>query len=236
MEANALHDLTAAYALDALDPEDAREYEVHLARCDRCRDELASLSEAAGALAYATDSPLPPPELRARILQQAGRERENVVPLRPRWLVPVATAAAVAACVAVGLGIWAASLSNKLDQRTQALGSQERITAILSDPNARRNAFEDGRGTLVVSSSGDAVLVMNRLAAARPGLTYEAWIAAGGSPQPAGTFDGGGDLNVVLLARRVPQDAAVLLTVEPDGGTQAPTSHPFLTVQNTAQS
>jgi anti-sigma-K factor RskA len=236
MEANALHDLTAAYALDALDAEDAREYEAHLARCDRCRDELASLSEAAGALAYATEAPVPPPELRARILQQARRERENVVPLRPRWLVPVAAAAAVAACVAVGLGIWGASLSNKLDQRTQALGNQERITAILSDPNARRNASEDGRGTLVVSSSGDAVLVLNRLAAARPGRTYEAWIAAAGSPQPAGTFDGGGDVNVVLLARRVPRDAAVLLTVEPDGGTEAPTSQPFLTVHSTAQS
>lgn len=236
MEANALHDLTAAYALDALDAEDAREYEAHLARCDRCRDELASLSEAAGALAYATEAPLPPPELRARILQHAGRERENVVPLRPRWLVPIAAAAAVAVCVSVGLGIWAASLSNKLDQRTQALGNQERITAILSDPNARRNAFEDDGGTLVVSSSGEAVLVMNRLAEARPGRTYEAWIAAGGSPQPAGTFDGGGDVDVVLLAKRVPQDAAVLLTVEPDGGTKAPTTQPFLTIRNTAQS
>jgi hypothetical protein len=150
--------------------------------------------------------------------------------------VPVAAAAAVAACVALGLGIWAASLSNKLDRRTQALGNQERITAILSDPNARRNAFEAGRGTLVVSSSGAAVLVLNRLAAARPGRTYEAWVAAGASPQPAGTFDGGGDVNVVLLARRVPRDAAVLLTVEPDGGTEAPTTHPFLTVQNTARS
>ena len=46
MEADTLHDLTAAYALDALDPEDAREYEAHLARCERCRGELASLSEA----------------------------------------------------------------------------------------------------------------------------------------------------------------------------------------------
>jgi anti-sigma-K factor RskA len=236
MEANALHDLTAAYALDALDSEDAREYEAHLARCERCRDELASLSEAAGALAYATEAPVPPPELRARILQQASRDRENVVPLRPRWLVPVAAAAAVAACVAVGLGLWAASLSNKLDRRTQALGDQQRVTAILSDPNARRNAFRGDRGTLVVAPSGDAVLVLNRLAAARPGKTYEAWIAAGGSPQPAGTFAGGGDVNVVLLPRRVPQDATVLLTVERDGGTESPTTHPFLTVQNSAQS
>jgi hypothetical protein len=77
---------------------------------------------------------------------------------------------------------------------------------------------------------------MNRLAPARPGKTYEAWIASGGSPEPAGIFDGGGDVSVVLLARHVPQDAAVLLTVERDGGADAPTSRPFLTVKNTAQS
>jgi anti-sigma-K factor RskA len=236
MEANALHDLTAAYALDALDPEDAREYEAHLARCERCRDELASLSEAAGALAYATEAPPPPPELRARILQQARRERPNVVPLRPRWVVPVAAAAAVAAVAAIALGIWAASLSSRLDSRTEALSAQQRITAVLGDPGSRRNAFADDRGTLVVSPSGDAVLVMNRLAPARPGKTYEAWIASGGSPEPAGIFDGGGDVSVVLLARHVPQDAAVLLTVERDGGADAPTSRPFLTVKNTAQS
>jgi anti-sigma factor RsiW len=54
MEANALHDLTAAYALDALDSEDARAYEAHLARCERCREELAELSDTAGALAHGT--------------------------------------------------------------------------------------------------------------------------------------------------------------------------------------
>ena len=229
MEPIPLHDLTAAYALDALDAEDAREYEAHLAHCERCRDELASLSEAAGALAYATDAPAPPAELRARILQQARRERPNVVPLRPNWARPVAAVAAIAACTAIGLGIWAGSLSNNLDD-------QKRIAAVLSDPDALRSTFEGSRGTLVVSSTGDAVLVMNRLAAARPGRTYEAWVASEGSPQPAGTFDGGGKVTVVLLERRVPQGAAVMLTVEQDGGTDAPTTRPFLTVQNAAQS
>ena len=229
MEPIPLHDLTAAYALDALDAEDAREYEAHLAHCERCRDELASLSEAAGALAYATDAPVPPAELRARILQQARRERPNVVPLRPNWARPVAAVAAIAACTAIGLGIWAGSLSNNLDD-------QKRIAAVLSDPDALRSTFEASRGTLVVSSTGDAVLVMNRLAAARPGRTYEAWVASEGSPQPAGTFDGGGKVTVVLLERRVPQGAAVMLTVEKEGGADAPTTRPFLTVQNAAQS
>src|SRR5262249_57622845 len=82
MEAD-LHDLTPAYALDALSPDEAREYEAHLARCERCRAELASFSEAAGALAYATEGPTPPPELRARILQQAQPEPPNLHPLPP---------------------------------------------------------------------------------------------------------------------------------------------------------
>jgi anti-sigma-K factor RskA len=236
MEANALHDLTAAYALDALDSEDAREYEAHLARCERCREELAALSEAAGALALATDAPPPPPELRARILQQAQRERSNVVPLRPRWLVPVAAAAAVAACIAVALGIWGVSLSGKLDRRTQALGAQQRITAILSNPESHRNALANGRGTLIVSPAGESVLVLNRLAAARSGRTYEAWVTSGAAPQPAGTFDGGGDVSVVLLGRHVPPNGAVLLTVEKAGGALAPTGRPFLIVRNASQS
>ena len=236
MEANALHDLTAAYALDALDADDTRAYETHLAHCERCREELASLSDAAGALAYATEAPAPPPELRARILQQARSERENVVPLRPRWLAPVAAAAAVAACVAIGLGIWSASLSSKLDRRTEALTAQQRIHAVLADPNANRTPFAGNAGNLVVSRSGDAVLVMNDLAKAQAGRTSEAWVASGGAPEPAGTFVGGGDVNVVLLAQRVPPDATVMLTLERAGGTDAPTSDPLMSVENSARS
>jgi anti-sigma-K factor RskA len=227
MEAD-LHDLTAAYALDALDPEEAREYEAHLARCERCRDELASLSEAAGALAYAAEAPVPPTELRARILQQAQRERPNVVPLRPR-LAPLAAAAAVAACVAVGLGVWAASLSNRLDRRDAELRAQERVAAILAAPSSRTISF--GRGALVVGRNGEAALVVHNLKDPPSGKTYEAWISAGGAPRPAGTFDGG-EIVSVPLDGAVEPGASVLVTVERDGGVDAPTQKPFLSVQS----
>jgi anti-sigma-K factor RskA len=236
MEADTLHDLTAAYALDALDSGEARAYEAHLARCERCRAELASLSEAAGALAYATESPPPPPELRARILQQAAHERSNVVPLRPRWVVPVAAIATVAACAAVALGLWAASLSSKLDRRAEALSEQERVAAILAQPASRRIPIEGGQGTLVVTPMGQGVLVLNRLRPAESGRTYEAWIARGGSPEPAGTFDGGRDVVLVRLKRPVTEGSAVMVTEERDGGTAAPTGNPFVTVQYPAQS
>lgn len=228
MEAD-LHDLTAAYALDALDPDEAREYEAHLARCERCRDELAALSEAAGALAYATEAPAPPAELRARILQQAQRERPNVVPLRSRWVAPLAAAAAVAACAAIVLGIWAASLHGRLDR-------QQSLAAVLADPSASRTSLAGDRGTLVVSPDGRAVLVVKGLGQAPAGRTYEAWVSGGGSPQPAGTFEGGPKHSAVLLGRRVPQAAKVLVTVEKDGGSEVPTTKPFLSVENGARS
>src|SRR5918992_6258302 len=63
MASNAVHDLTPAYALDALDDTERVEYEEHLAGCDRCREELAALREAVSSLAYATAAPAPPPAL-----------------------------------------------------------------------------------------------------------------------------------------------------------------------------
>src|SRR5215467_14602642 len=101
------HDLTAAYALDALDADEAEAYERHLSQCEQCREQLAELNETAGALAFGTVAPAPPPRLRAMILEAAQAERSNVVPLvRRRWLVRgLALAAASAACIAVGFAL-----------------------------------------------------------------------------------------------------------------------------------
>src|SRR5919108_3611466 len=111
MEAG-IHELTAGYALDALDPEERRTYEAHLPDCERCREELSSFWEVGGALAVASSGPTPSPDLRNRILAGARAEPLVVVPFEPRRrrpLVPVlSAAAAVAAVVAIGLGIWAA--------------------------------------------------------------------------------------------------------------------------------
>jgi anti-sigma factor RsiW len=232
MDTEALHDLTAAYALHALDPEEARAYEEHLARCERCRGELAELSEGATALAYAADGPVPPPALRERILAAARAERENVVPLRPRWAVPAAVTAFAAVAAAIALAIWAVSLSDRLGDRDGALRAQERAAAILADPAAHRVPIADGRGSLVVTPTREAALVLTRLERAPSGRTYEAWVAQGGSPKPAGTFDGGGNVTAFALDRPVPEGATVMVTQEKDGGVDAPTQMPFVTVRN----
>jgi hypothetical protein len=234
MEADALHDLTAAYALDALEPEEARRYEAHLARCERCQEELAALSESASALAYAADAPAPPADLRTRILEQARDERPNVVPLRPRWVKPVAAVAAVAVCAVVALAIWAASLSNKLDRQNarvaQSATRQERIAQLLASPGLRVVSTAHGSIAIAAASNGNAALIWEDLEDPGPGLTYEAWVASGGGkPQPAGLFSGG-RIVVVPLDQPVRKGATVLVTKEVAGGRSTPSSAPILTM------
>ena len=68
MERTEIHQLSAAYALDALDGDERVEFEQHLTQCADCRHEVASFQEAAAALAYQGDVAPPPPALKGRIL------------------------------------------------------------------------------------------------------------------------------------------------------------------------
>src|ERR1043165_4078342 len=126
------HDLLAAYALDALDEEEREQFERHLADCDECSEQLALLREPVAALAYAAEGPVPPEALRGRVIEGARAEpRAAVIKLRRRnWpLAAVAGVAAAAACLALGLGIWANSLSNSLDRERSAKSAYEGVLA-----------------------------------------------------------------------------------------------------------
>jgi anti-sigma-K factor RskA len=209
MEHTGIHELSAVYALDALDADERRDFEEHLAHCPECREAVASFQETASALAHQVEMPSPPPSLRQRIVEQARRERANLVPFRPRWVFPATAAvAAVAACAAIGLGIWAATLSNRLGERPEAVG--------LSGAN----------GSLIVSPAREGTLVVRNLDPAPAGKTYEAWVIKGGTPLPAGTFTGGGRVAFVLT-RPVPDGAIVAVTLERAGGVAKPTTTPL---------
>jgi anti-sigma factor RsiW len=200
-----VHDLTPAYALDALDPVETEAYEAHLAQCDRCREELSSLRESATALAWATDAPAPPARLRAAILDEAAAERTNVVPLparRPWAFRATAAFAAVAACAAIGLAIWNATLHSE----------RPALSAVV-----------------VVGNDRSATLSVNGLARAPQGKVYEAWvIPRGAAARPAGLFRESG---TIRLRQAVPPDATVAVTLERAGGVQAPTREPLISAR-----
>jgi anti-sigma-K factor RskA len=230
-----VHELTAAYALDALGTEERAAFEAHLGSCAECREELAALGETAAALAWAVKSPEPPAALRGRILAGAAAERENVIPLPARrpWLVrTTAAAAAVAACTAVGLGVWASTLSHSLDSERSARAAEARAVQIVMDPASTKVALHGGDGMLAVDQTGRAVLVVHRLAPAPADKIYEAWVIPPGSnPIRAAVFKGGGSMTMVPLDEMVPAGSMVATTVERAGGVDAPTDSPVLTAQ-----
>jgi anti-sigma-K factor RskA len=97
---------------------------------------------------------------------------------------------------------------------------------VLSDPNAQTFASADGEANLVVTPAGDAALVVRKLAPAPAGKDYEIWVFENGVPKPAGTFQEPG---VTMLTRSVDPGQMVAVTLERDGGVDAPTGAPILT-------
>jgi anti-sigma-K factor RskA len=225
LEHEGIHGLTAAYALDALDERDELEYEEHLRSCERCRDELAALTEAASSLAYAVETPAPPAALRGRILERARAERSNVIPLRTRrWAAPVTTAvAAVAAVVAVAVGLWAFSLRSDLDETQEALDRERDVAAVVSSGDARSLELSGAEGRLVVARDGGAALLVSGLGEAPDARQYEMWVIEGGRPRSAGTFEVEDGRAAVRLGREVSRGSTFAVTLEPDeGGTPGP--------------
>jgi anti-sigma-K factor RskA len=227
-----IHSLAAAYALDALDEDQTAEFEAHLEGCGDCRGEVEEFRESAASLAFAIEGPAPPPGLRNRILEEARSKRPNVIRLRGRFATSqVATAvAAVAACAALGFGLWAASLARSLDRERAAARAQASALQILGDPAARRIPVQGANGTLAVSRSGNAVLALARLDRAPSGKVYEVWVIHG-KPARAGLMKGGSVGSAVRLERPVPDGSTVAVTIERAGGVDAPTSKPLLIAQ-----
>jgi anti-sigma factor RsiW len=189
-----LHELVAGFALDALDPDDRRAFESHLAGCQRCRAELAGLSETVGALAVSVEGPAPSVVLRERILAAAREEPPTVVALRPRRTrLYAGIAVAAAACAALAIGLWTG----------------------LSGGNGQRLA-------LTRTPSGATQAVVSGFERAPAGKAYELWVIDRGGPRPAGLFAGGAK-QVVTLTRPVKPGSTVAVTLERARGARAPT-------------
>lgn len=229
-----VHELTAGYALDALDPDERRAYEAHLPGCERCQHELVSFWQTTEALAVAASGPVPSPELRNRILADAKAEPLVVVPLesRRRRAVPVlAAAAAMAAIVALAVGLWATRLTNELDDARLALERERVAAVVLADPAARTVALQAGDGRLVVDPDGRAVLVLDGLDPAPQGKVYELWIVESGTPRPAGLFPGRDGLDVFGLEGTVGTGDVVAVTIEKKSGVKKPSTKPIVASQ-----
>jgi anti-sigma-K factor RskA len=221
MEDRTVHELTAAYALDALDEDERRAYEEHLSGCTGCREQLADFAQTAALLAHGAPAATPPPALRERILAEARQNGgATVIPFPRRSRLVLGAAAVVtatAAAIAIAFGVQWASVSRDLDEARNAVD-------VLADPAARSVPLEGANGRVVVNPEREAALTVQRLRPAPKGKTYELWVIRDGTPTRAGLFDGDDEPDVVLLEEPVDEDETVAVTLERDGGVDAPTS------------
>ena len=127
------------------------------------------------------------------------------------------------------LAVLAITLNMQLGDVRDQRDAQRAAIAEITAPDARLVKLEGGDGALL-GGADSGVLVLKGLGEAPSGKTYQAWIIppGGGAPRSAGTFQSGGDTTFVELDGSPAGAAAVAVTVEPEGGSDAPTTQPFL--------
>jgi anti-sigma-K factor RskA len=235
-----IHTLTGAYALDALDPDEAAEFERHMSTCLACAQEVTELRETAARLAIVAVQP-PPSGLRGQVLDVINQTRQELGlphiarPQRPwaRWTA-VAAAAAVAACIALAalLGVQTARLHQADVATQQARAQYDRVTAVLTAPDAQISTTQasGATGTVVVSPSQHSLVL---LATSMPALpadrAYQAWLIGPRGPESAGLITD--PAHPAPLA--APLDAGITqvgISVEPAGGSDRPTTSAFMLI------
>lgn len=240
MQDESIHALSGAYAVDAVDDDERAAFEHHLERCEECQDEVRGLREAAAQMGLPSEV-APPPGLRDAVLAEAGRVRPlppqverppaqapqaAVLPFRRRVLTRTRLALVAAAAVvvtAVGVGV-----TQPWQPDAPAYTAAERVVRA-DDARSQSLSFDDGSSATVIRSvsEGKAVLETHDMAPPPAGRVFQLWLMdPEGNPAPAGTMSSGGDHELVLDGDAA-EASAVGITVEPEGGSEQPTTEPI---------
>ena len=232
-----MDDLYELYVLGALEPELASEIDQHVGeRCEYCLEHLQDAMAVAGAMPGLAETVKPPARIRERILGGVAPRK----PARGWWY---AVGVLSAACLALivfsilaaggrrGLRDQIAELQHERDELRTAV-------AVLSETQTRTVQFgiaENGpRGRVFVNPSGGVVFVGTQLPQLASDRTFELWVVPKqGAPRPAGVFRGNAAGTFVDVAPRnvnTSDAQAIAVSVEPLGGSSAPTTKPFLIV------
>jgi anti-sigma-K factor RskA len=214
-------DELAAYLLGALDPGEAAALEQHLAGCEECRSELEWLRPAALLLPEAVERVEPSAELRSRIMGEvapgAKRRRRGVTlgqRLRTIGLRPAIGLAVVTLFVAAVAGYAVSDRGGGGEAATTvAAGHAPGVTAKL--------VREGATGTLRLAD-------VHQLP---PGKVLQAWVRRGKKIESAKALfvpNREGDATAVIDDMEGVN--AVMVTAEPVGGSDYPTSAPIVAV------
>ncbi len=240
MNCEQAEELMGAYALDALPDEEMAAMRAHLATCPEHSAAAAELRAVAMTLGETTDEMAPPPGLRARIAAAVGESEpasgttviDRPVDIRPHTETRQSSRrfggfsaqawgaiAAVLAIAVAGLLAWNMALRNGdsgSDARVQA------VTTLQVESGA-------AAGHVVVFDDGTATVVGNAMPRLDTTHAYQLWsLDELGQPTSLGLleYDERGEANATVT---LDSDSAtqIAITIEPAGGSKAPTSAPI---------
>jgi anti-sigma-K factor RskA len=235
-----LHQLTGAYAADALTGAELAQFEKHLGQCPSCAEEVRGLRETAARLGLATAT-VPPPAMRQQVLRAANRTRQLPpsgrrplagLPRRRARLRRPLTAVAVTAMAAavVVLAFLQAGTQHRLEQ---AQSANQAVAAVLAAPGARivtSGTAVGGTVTAVVSARDhEAVVTAAGMPAPPASRVYQLWLISVSGARSAGLMpaSSAGSTPPVLTTDIQPGDH-LGITIEPAGGSVRPTTAPVV--------
>ena len=231
--------LIAPYVLGAVTTEEEREVRSHVMGCEECMREAEGLYGPAAALALAVEeAPVPrgfADSVVARVQSERPERQES--PARAdgwfRWRKLVAGVAAASVVATIVLA------SAFLAQRAEVRRYEEAVSPLVQGEGLRlagaRIAGTADAAAVVVPTADGATLFATGLAEAPDRHTYQLWLMeCEGSdihtcePSSAGTFDVAGGIAVLQTAASLEGYDRAAVTVEPDGGSEGPTTFPLL--------
>ncbi len=239
-----------AYALDALERDEAEVVRQHLVECPRCAAEVAQHCHVASLLGNAGgEAPAHLWEAIAGRLESDRPRHPHGVPSiaeaparggpdRPGWIGQVGrrpwTLVAAAAVVAIALlSLQVARLNDRVGT-LNSLGSPKNLSQLaqeaLANPNAQRVALASATtghtaAEVVVLPSGSAYLLNKALPALPTSQTYQLWGKSGGQLISLGVL-GNRPRTVAFTVRPFATYAVYLVTAERAGGVVRTTHRP----------
>lgn len=243
--------MTGAFAANALDDDERREFEQHLAECDACRQEVAELQATTAMLAAAQEE-APPASMRAAVLDEIDRTRQErpVAPpidlsnarLRRSWSSGswqqrvLGAAAAVLAVALVGMGVVVSTLNDRLgDMEARSQVVQELLAAPDSQTVTMNGPGDSTARVLLSRQVGQAVMFGHGMAPAPAGHDYELWFIHEDAFVAAGLLTVHEDGTVSHTADGDLEGVVALgVTVEPAGGSPQPTTDPVMLAELSA--
>jgi anti-sigma-K factor RskA len=217
-EHEARSDELAAYLLGALEPGKAAALEQHLAACRECRDELAWLRPAAQMLPESVERVEPPPLLRGRIMDEVRSDSQPRKARRGfRWPLALRPAIGLAVVLLLAAGVAGYAI------RDEGSGGGMTTVAAGHAPGVTAKIVREGdSGTLRLANvhqlPRDEVL--------------QAWVQRGKRIESAkALFVPDRDGTATAAIGHMQGIDAVMVTAEPRGGSEHPTSEPIVSVE-----